>query len=107
MVLGDLAEPLRYDSLFALEHHFTGYSMSPAPLQLLSYYAGRTHRITLGTCVIVLPRHPPIRVSEQIARLGILSGGRTLMGCAGGAATAECEGFRIPVGEARGRFLES
>ena len=34
MALGDLAEPLGFDSLFALEHHFTGYSMSPAPLQL-------------------------------------------------------------------------
>ena len=51
--LGDLAEPLGFDSLFGLEHHFTGYSMSPAPLQLLTYYAGRTSRITLGTCVIV------------------------------------------------------
>src|SRR5439155_5506588 len=30
MALGDLAEPLGFDSLFALEHHFTGYAMSPA-----------------------------------------------------------------------------
>ncbi len=34
--LGDLAEPLGFDSLFALEHHFTGYAMSPDPVQLLS-----------------------------------------------------------------------
>ncbi len=107
MAMGDLAEPLGFDSLFALEHHFTGYSMSPAPLQLLSYYAGRTHRITLGTCVIVLPWHDPIRVAEQIALLDILSGGRTLMGFGRGAATAEYEGFRIPMGEARGRFVEA
>jgi alkanesulfonate monooxygenase SsuD/methylene tetrahydromethanopterin reductase-like flavin-dependent oxidoreductase (luciferase family) len=107
MALGDLAEPLGFDSLFALEHHFTGYSMSPAPLQLLSYYAGRTHKITLGTCVIVLPWHDPIRVAEQIALLDVLSGGRTLMGFGRGAATTEYEGFRIPMGEARGRFLES
>jgi len=107
MAMGDLAEPLGFDSLFALEHHFTGYSMSPAPLQLLSYYAARTHRITLGTCVIVLPWHDPIRVAEQIALLDILSGGRTLMGFGRGAATAEYDGFRIPMGEARARFLES
>ena len=107
MALGDLAEPLGFDSLFALEHHFTGYSMSPAPLQLLSYYAVRTHKITLGTCVIVLPWHDPIRVAEQIALLDVLSGGRTLMGFGRGAATTEYEGFRIPMGEARGRFLES
>ena len=33
MALGDLAEPLGFDSLFALEHHFTGYAMSPAPTE--------------------------------------------------------------------------
>jgi alkanesulfonate monooxygenase SsuD/methylene tetrahydromethanopterin reductase-like flavin-dependent oxidoreductase (luciferase family) len=107
MSMGDLAEPLGFDSLFALEHHFTGYSMSPAPLQLLSYYAGRTRKITLGTCVIVLPWHDPIRVAEQIALLDIISGGRTLMGFGRGAASAEYEGFRIPMGEARARFVES
>jgi alkanesulfonate monooxygenase SsuD/methylene tetrahydromethanopterin reductase-like flavin-dependent oxidoreductase (luciferase family) len=107
MLLGDLAEPLGFDSLFALEHHFTGYSMSPSPLQLLSYYAGRTRRITLGTCVIVLPWHDPIRVAEQIALLDVISGGRTLMGFGRGAATIEYEGFRIPMHEARPRFVES
>src|SRR5207245_8144616 len=60
LALGDLAEPLGFDSLFALEHHFTGYAMSPAPPQLLSYYAGRTRRISLGTAVIVLPWHDPV-----------------------------------------------
>ena len=107
MALGDLAEPLGFDSLFALEHHFTGYSMSPAPLQLLSYYAGRTKKITLGTCVIVLPWHDPIRVAEQIALLDVLSGGRTLMGFGRGAASVEYEGFRIPMEEARPRFVEA
>ncbi len=67
LAMGDLAEPLGFDSLFALEHHFTGYAMSPAPTQLLSYYAGRTKRISLGTAVIVLPWHDPVRVAEQIA----------------------------------------
>jgi alkanesulfonate monooxygenase SsuD/methylene tetrahydromethanopterin reductase-like flavin-dependent oxidoreductase (luciferase family) len=107
MALGDLAEPLGFDSLFALEHHFTGYSMSPSPLQMLSYYAGRTTKITLGTCVIVLPWHDPIRVAEQIALLDVMSGGRTLMGFGRGAASVEYEGFRIPMHEARPRFVES
>src|SRR3984885_12199872 len=107
MALGDLAAPPGFDSLVALEHRFTGYSMSPAPLQLLSYYAGRTRRITLGTCVIVLPWHDPIRVAEQIALLDVISGGRTLMGFGRGAATVEYEGFRIPMEEARPRFVES
>jgi alkanesulfonate monooxygenase SsuD/methylene tetrahydromethanopterin reductase-like flavin-dependent oxidoreductase (luciferase family) len=107
LALGDLAEPLGFDSLFGLEHHFTGYSMSPAPLQLLAYYAGRTKRITLGTCVIVLPWQDPIRVAEQIAYLDLLCGGRCLFGFGRGAASAEYEGFRIPMEEARPRFAES
>jgi alkanesulfonate monooxygenase SsuD/methylene tetrahydromethanopterin reductase-like flavin-dependent oxidoreductase (luciferase family) len=105
--LGDLAEPLGFDSIFALEHHFTGYSMSPAPVQLLSYFAGRTKRVTLGTAVIVLPWHDPIRVAESIALLDVLSGGRCLFGFGRGAASVEYAGFRIPMEEARARFAES
>src|ERR1700719_2567524 len=101
LALGDLAEPLGFDSLFALEHHFTGYAMSPAPTQLLSYYAGRTKRISLGTAVIVLPWHDPVRVAEEIALLDILCGGRCVFGFGRGAASVEYEGFRIPMEEAR------
>jgi alkanesulfonate monooxygenase SsuD/methylene tetrahydromethanopterin reductase-like flavin-dependent oxidoreductase (luciferase family) len=107
LAMGDLAEPLGFDSLFALEHHFTGYAMSPAPTQLLSYYAGRTRRIQLGTAVIVLPWHDPVRVAEQIALLDILCGGRCVFGFGRGAASVEYEGFRIPMGEARPRFVEA
>ena len=107
MALGDLAEPLGFDSLFALEHHFTGYAMSPSPTQLLSYYAGRTRRITLGTAVIVLPWHDPVRVAEEIALLDVLSGGRCLFGFGRGAASAEYAGFRVPMEEARARFVEA
>ena len=107
LAMGDLAEPLGFDSLFALEHHFTGYAMSPAPLQLLAYFAGRTKRITFGTSVIVLPWHDPIRVAEEIALLDILCGGRCLFGFGRGAASVEYAGFRIPMGEARPRFAEA
>jgi len=107
LALGDLAEPLGFDSVFALEHHFTGYAMSPAPTQLLAYYAGRTKRITLGTAVIVLPWHDPVRVAEQIALLDIMCGGRCLFGFGRGAASVEYAGFRIPMEEARPRFVEA
>ena len=107
LAMGDLAEPLGFDSLFALEHHFTGYAMSPSPTQLLSYYAGRTRRITLGTAVIVLPWHDPVRVAEEIALLDVLSGGRCLFGFGRGAASAEYAGFRVPMEEARARFVEA
>ena len=107
MALGDLAEPLGFDSLWALEHHFTGYAMSPAPTQLLAYYAGRTRRIALGTAVIVLPWHDPVRVAEQIALLDVMCGGRCLFGFGRGAASVEYAGFRVPMEEARPRFVEA
>jgi alkanesulfonate monooxygenase SsuD/methylene tetrahydromethanopterin reductase-like flavin-dependent oxidoreductase (luciferase family) len=107
LAMGDLAEPLGFDSLFALEHHFTGYAMSPAPTQLLTYYAGRTKRIQLGTAVIVLPWHDPVRVAEQIALLDVMCGGRCVFGFGRGAASVEYQGFRIPMEEARPRFVEA
>lgn len=107
LTMGDLAEPLGFDSLWALEHHFTGYAMSPAPTQTLAYYAGRTKRITLGSAVIVLPWHDPVRVAEQIALLDIMCGGRCIFGFGRGAASVEYEGFRIPMDEARPRFVEA
>src|SRR5512144_3410884 len=106
LAMGDLAEPLGFDSIFALEHHFTGYAMSPSPTHLLAYYAGRTKRVQLGTAVIVLPWHDPVRVAEEIALLDIMCGGRCLFGFGRGAASTEYEGFRIPMGEARPRFVE-
>jgi alkanesulfonate monooxygenase SsuD/methylene tetrahydromethanopterin reductase-like flavin-dependent oxidoreductase (luciferase family) len=57
------------------------------------YYAGRAKRITLGTCVIVLPWHDPIRLAEQIALLDVISGGRTLMALAAAAAPSNTKAF--------------
>ena len=42
--LGDLAEPLGFDSIWGVEHHFTDYTMCPDVLQYLTYFAGRTER---------------------------------------------------------------
>ena len=56
---GDLAEPLGFESLWGVEHHFTDYTMCPDVLQYLTYFAGRTSRIQLGSMVVVLPWHHP------------------------------------------------
>jgi alkanesulfonate monooxygenase SsuD/methylene tetrahydromethanopterin reductase-like flavin-dependent oxidoreductase (luciferase family) len=53
--LMEMAEGAGFDSVWALDHHFTGYVMSPNPTELLAYVAGRTKRVQLGTAVIVLP----------------------------------------------------
>jgi len=78
--------------------------MIPDVVQFLTYMAGRTSRIQLGTGVIVLPWHDPVRVAEQIAMVDILSRGRLLVGFGRGAAKLEYDGFRIPMDEARERL---
>jgi alkanesulfonate monooxygenase SsuD/methylene tetrahydromethanopterin reductase-like flavin-dependent oxidoreductase (luciferase family) len=105
--LMEKSEALGFDSVWALDHHFTGYVMSPDPTQLLSYVAGRTKRVQLGTAVIVLPWHDPVEIAEKIALLDLVSGGRTIFGFGRGAATVEYNGFRINMEEARDRFVES
>jgi alkanesulfonate monooxygenase SsuD/methylene tetrahydromethanopterin reductase-like flavin-dependent oxidoreductase (luciferase family) len=105
--LMEMAEGAGFDSVWALDHHFTGYVMSPNPSQLLSYVAGRTKRVQLGTAVIVLPWHDPVEIAEDIALLDLLSGGRTIFGFGRGAATVEYNGFRVNMEESRDRFIES
>jgi len=107
LAIGDMAEGLGFDSIWTLDHHFTGYVMSPDPTALLMYVAARTKRVQLGTAVIVLPWHDPVEVAEKIALLDMISGGRTIFGFGRGAASVEYAGFRIPMEEARERFVES
>ena len=105
--LGDLAEPLGFDSLWSVEHHFTGYTMVPDVLQLLTWFAGRTQRIQLGSMVVVLPWHKPIRVAEQVAMLDLLSGGRLLFGVGRGLSRIEFAGMGVRMEDSRAYFNES
>ena len=105
--LGDLAEPLGFDSLWSVEHHFTDYTMCPDVLQFLTYFAGRTKTIQLGSMVVVLPWHQPIRAAEQISVLDHMSNGRLLLGIGRGLGRVEFEGFGLDQGESRERFVEA
>ena len=53
LAIGELVEPLGFDSIWATEHYGSAYSMQPNPLQYLAYWAGRTTRVDMGTAVIV------------------------------------------------------
>src|SRR5439155_15602329 len=83
--LADLAEPLGFDSVWSVEHHFTDYTMCPDVLQFLTYMAGRTRRVSLGSMVVVLPWHDPLRVAEEVSMLDAISGGRLILGLGRGA----------------------
>ena len=85
MRLAALAEPLGFDSAWGVEHHFTDYTMCPDVLQWLAYMAGRTDKIRLGSMVVVLPWHHPMRVAEEISMLDHLCDGRFILGMGRGA----------------------
>ena len=72
LYMGELVEPLGFDSIWATEHYGSAYSMQPNPLQYLAYWAGRTSRVDVGTAVIVAPWWNPVRLASEISMLDIL-----------------------------------
>jgi len=102
----DLVADLGFDSIWGTEHHFTGYMLAPDVLQFLSYVAGKYRNVQVGSQVIVLPWHNPLRVAEQISLLDNLSEGRLILGIGRGAARVEFETFGFNMSESRERFVE-
>ena len=101
------AEELGFDTLWALEHHFTPYAMITNPLQLLTFFAGATKRIDMGTQVVVLPWHHPLRVAEEITMLQYALRGRSaFIGFGRGAARREFRQLGIDMNESQERFAE-
>ncbi len=108
LAIGDLAEPLGFDGIWAPEHQGTPYGMTPNPLQVLTYFAGRTQHVSLGTMVAVAPWWHPVRLAHQIAYLDILSNGRyTTIGLGRGVAKSEFDAVGVPREESRQRFDET
>ena len=104
--VAELAEPLGFDSYWPPEHHFTDYSACPDNLQILSWLAGRTSRIELGTGAVIVPWNDPLRVAEKVALLDHLSNGRAVLGLGRGLSRLEYRHFGIDMNEARDRFDE-
>ena len=96
-----LAEELGFDSVWITEHHFSDYSMSNDPLQLLTYIAAKTRHVKLGTQCIIVPWHNPARLVEKIVNLDILSNGRVILGFGGGLAQHEFAGLGIDMNKSR------
>ena len=100
-------EPLGFDSIWSVEHHFDDYTMCPDVLQFLTYYAGRTKtdraRLDGGRAAVAR--------SDARRRAGLgdrsQSNGRMMLGFGRGLARIEFDGFRVHMGESRERFIES
>jgi alkanesulfonate monooxygenase SsuD/methylene tetrahydromethanopterin reductase-like flavin-dependent oxidoreductase (luciferase family) len=104
-----IADAEGFDAVWTIEHHFTPYTMVTNPLQYLTYLAGITRNVDLGTMVTVLPWHNPVRVAEDTNMLDAFLGeGReVILGVGRGLGRREFGGLGVDQNESRGRFDES
>ena len=107
LYMGELVEPLGFDSIWATEHYGSAYSMQPNPLQYLAYWAGRTRRVDMGTAVIVAPWWNPVRLASEISMLDILLQGRRLhLGIGRGIAPHEYASLGYPIEQSHKYFYD-
>ncbi|GJF34948.1 F420-dependent oxidoreductase [Kitasatospora sp. NE20-6] len=75
------------------------------PFTTLSWLAGLTTKVRLGTTVLVLPYRHPLVVARMAANLDRLSGGRLVLGVGVGWAQQEFDALGVPFA-ARGRLTD-
>jgi natural product biosynthesis luciferase-like monooxygenase protein len=102
------AEQLGFNSVWLAEHHFHSFGglFSATPL-IGTAIAQKTTKMRIGTAVILLPYHNPIRIAEDYATLDCLSDGRLEFGVGHGFVKWEALTFGIPLDELRDRFREN
>tara|TARA_R110001592_G_scaffold363372_2_gene686170 strand:- start:32122 stop:33123 length:1002 start_codon:yes stop_codon:yes gene_type:complete len=87
------AEQLGFDSCWLTEHHFCDDGYTPSPLLLASAIGVRTRSMRLGTNLMLLPLHDPVRVAEDAATLSLVTGGRFDLGVGIGYRQMEFDQF--------------
>jgi natural product biosynthesis luciferase-like monooxygenase protein len=101
------ADALGFESVWPVEQHFNRkVSISPCPALLLAAIAERTRSLRLGTAIVQVPLHHPLRVAEEAATLDVLSGGRVELGLGRGSNPDHFAGFGVDVADSRDRFVE-
>ena len=100
------AEQLGYSAVWLSEHHGTPDGFLPSPLVAAAAIAMRTERMSIGTNVLLLPLHHPLRVAEDGAVVQALSGGRLVLAVGQGYAPHEFAAFGVEHSHRPSRFEE-
>jgi alkanesulfonate monooxygenase SsuD/methylene tetrahydromethanopterin reductase-like flavin-dependent oxidoreductase (luciferase family) len=102
----ETADELGFDAVWLAEHHFQWYGIATDLMVIAGWVAARTQRVRIGTAIVVLPFHNPLRLAEQAATIDLMSGGRLDVGVGRGYQSAEYAGFGLSMDESRTRFNE-
>ena len=89
------AETLGFDDIWLSEHHFVADGYLPSCLPMAAAIAVLTTRVTIGTNILLMPFHNPIRLAEDCAVVDNLSGGRFVFGPAVGYRLEEFDTFNV------------
>jgi alkanesulfonate monooxygenase SsuD/methylene tetrahydromethanopterin reductase-like flavin-dependent oxidoreductase (luciferase family) len=100
------SEDLGYDEAWLTEHHFLDDGYSPSLFPIAAAIAGRTRQLRIGTFLLLLPLHNPVRVAEDAATVDAISGGRFDLGVGLGYRLGEFDPQGIPAGQRAGRMRE-
>ncbi|MCE8522670.1 LLM class flavin-dependent oxidoreductase [Ruegeria pomeroyi] len=84
-----MAEEGGFDIVWAAEHHAIEMTIAPNPFQILTWWAGETSNIRLGTAVATAAYWHPINLAGEAAFLDLISGGRLEFGIGSGAYQRE------------------
>jgi flavin-dependent trigonelline monooxygenase, oxygenase component len=79
---------------WAAEHHALEMTIAPNPFSILTWWAGETNDIRLGTAVIAAPYWHPIKAAGEAAFVDLISGGRLEFGIGSGAYQREFDRMR-------------
>lgn len=84
-----MADEAGFDIVWAAEHHALEMTIAPNPFQILTWWAGETSNIRLGTAVATAAYWHPINLAGEAAFLDLISGGRLEFGIGSGAYQRE------------------
>ncbi|GIT42089.1 MAG: hypothetical protein Ct9H300mP11_00250 [Chloroflexota bacterium] len=90
-----MAEQAGFDSCFFGEHHQDKDGFLPSPLIVCTAVAASTTKLRVGTSVILLPLHHPVRLAEDVVTLDIVSKGRVTVGVGLGYQQADFDAFGV------------